>query len=40
MQKYVGFNKFLYLNLFVFQDGFAVPEDDGDDLPPQPVEEY
>ena len=25
---------------FFFQEGFAVPEDDGDDLPPQPVEEY
>ena len=39
MQKYVGWWNFL-LNLFIFQDGFAVPEDDGDDLPPQPVEEY
>ena len=38
--KICRFDKILYLNLFIFQDGFAVPEDDGDDLPPQPVEEY
>ena len=38
--KTCRFHKILYLNLFIFQDGFAVPEDDGDDLPPQPVEEY
>jgi RP/EB family microtubule-associated protein len=26
--------------LYQTEEGFAVPEDDGDDLPPQPVEEY
>jgi len=26
--------------LYATEEGFAVPEDDGDDLPPQPVEEY
>ena len=26
--------------LYATEEGFAVPEEDGDDLPPQPVEEY
>merc|ERR1719219_728119 len=26
--------------LYATEEGFAVPEDEGDDLPPQPVEEY
>jgi len=26
--------------LYQTEEGFAVPEDDGEDLPPQPVEEY
>ena len=32
--------KKLVTHIFIFQDGFAVPEEDGDDLPPQPVEEF
>ena len=26
--------------LYQTEEGFAVPEEDGDDLPPQPVDEY
>ena len=38
-KKIVISRKIPFFFLF-FQEGFAVPEDDGDDLPPQPVEEY
>merc|ERR1719150_3650556 len=35
-----GFSQKVLGVLYATEDGFAVPEDDGDDLPPQPVEEY